>query len=496
MCGIIGIISSGNVNQEIYDGLITLQHRGQDSAGMVTYDGHFNLKKGNGLVRDVFHTKNMLRLLGNIGIGHVRYPTAGSYRVEESQPFYVNSPYGIALVHNGNLTNYESLKKEVLENEKRFLNTRSDSEVLLNVLAHELRTLGVKQMAPKDIFKAMHHVFKRVKGSYSIISLIAGHGLLAFRDPYGIRPLIVGKKTSTKSTDYIIASESVALDTLGYEVVSDVQPGEVVYIDMNHNLHRKICVDKPTWAPCLFEWVYIARPDSTIDNINVYKTRLRLGEYLVDKIKKANIAIDVVMPVPDSGRSAAIPLAAKLGVPYREGLVKNRYIGRTFIMPGQDLRQKSVRFKLNPIKLELKGKKVLLVEDSIVRGTTSKKIIEMVRAAGAKKVYIASCAPALISPCVYGVDMPTRKDFIAYKLSNDVIAKVIGADKVFYQDLKDLVKAAQKGNPKITGFCGACFSGKYPTPEVTEVTLREAEESRRQAYPEEVQDSDEALTLL
>lgn len=496
MCGIIGIISTENVNQEIYDGLITLQHRGQDSAGMVTFDGHFNLKKGNGLVRDVFHTKNMQRLLGPIGIGHTRYPTAGSYRIEESQPFYVNSPYGIALVHNGNLTNYDALKKEVIEKDNRFLNTRSDSEVLLNVLAHELRKLGVETMKPEDIFKAMKNVFRRVKGSYSIISLVAGHGLLAFRDPYGIRPLVMGKKTSTTSTDYIIASESVALDTLGYEVVNDIQPGEVVYIDMNHNVHRKICAEKPTWAPCLFEWVYIARPDSTIDNINVYKTRLRLGEYLVDQIKKANIEIDVVMPVPDSGRSAAIPLAAKLGVPYREGLVKNRYIGRTFIMPGQELRQKSVRFKLNPIKLELKGKKVLLVEDSIVRGTTSKKIIEMVRGAGAKKVYIASCAPALISPCVYGVDMPTRKDFIAYKLSKDVIAKVIGADKVFYQDLKDLIKAAQKGNPKVTGFCGACFSGKYPTPEVTEETLKEAEESRRRAYPEEVQDSDEALTLL
>jgi len=496
MCGIIGIISSENVNQEIYDGLITLQHRGQDSAGMVTFDGHFNLKKGNGLVRDVFQTKNMSRLLGPIGIGHVRYPTAGSYRVEESQPFYVNSPYGIALVHNGNLTNYDSLKKEVLEKDKRFLNTRSDSEVLLNVLAHELRSLGLEKMEPNDIFKAMKNVFRRVKGSYSIISLVAGHGLLAFRDPYGIRPLILGKKNTTKGPDYIISSESVALDTLGYEVVSDIQPGEVVYIDMNHNIHRKICADKPTWAPCLFEWIYIARPDSTIDNINVYKTRLRLGEYLVDQIKKSNIEIDVVMPVPDSGRSAAIPLAAKLGVPYREGLVKNRYIGRTFIMPGQEQRQKSVKFKLNPIKLELKGKKVLLVEDSIVRGTTSKKIIEMVRGAGAKKVYIASCAPALISPCVYGVDMPTRKDFIAYNLSNDVIAKVIGADKVFYQDLKDLVKAAQKGNPRVTGFCGACFSGKYPTPEVTEETLKEAEESRRQAHPEEVQESDEALTLL
>ncbi|MBA4337152.1 amidophosphoribosyltransferase [bacterium] len=483
MCGILGIISSQNVAQEIYDGLLTLQHRGQDSAGIVTFDDQFHLKKGNGLVRDVFDAKNMLMLTGNIGMGHTRYPTAGSYKASESQPFYVNSPFGIALVHNGNLTNYEELKKQVTESDMRFLNTKSDSEVLLNVVAHEIRSLEVKKMTPEHIFKAMKGVYKRLKGSYCVIALIAGHGLVAFRDPYGIRPLVLGKRTSKMTDEYAIASESVSLDTLGFDYLADIQPGEVLFIDTKFQIHKKMCAPNRTWAPCLFEWVYIARPDSTIDNISVYKTRLRLGEYLGKRIKKENLEIDVVVPVPDSARSAAIPLAHELGVKYREGLVKNRYIGRTFIMPGQAQRQKSIRFKLNPIKLEFKNKNVLLVDDSIVRGNTSKKIVEMVKNAGAKKVYFASCAPPLISPCVYGVDMPTRKDFIAYNLSEETIAKVIGADRVFYQTLEDLEKAASKGNKQVTGFCGACFSGKYPTPEITEKVLRDAEEARRQAHP-------------
>ncbi len=495
MCGIIGISASENVVQEIYDGLLTLQHRGQDSAGIMTYDGQFHLKKGNGLVRDVFHTKNMMRLNGPVGIGHTRYPTAGTYKSAESQPFYVNSPFGIALVHNGNLTNYHQLKKEVRAKDKRFLNTESDSEVLLNVVANEMRTLNVNQMKPADIFKAMSAVFKRVKGSYSVITLIAGHGLLAFRDPYGIRPLLIGKRNTKMTTDYVIASESVALDTLGFAYESDIQPGEVVFIDKQKKIHRKICVSKPKWAPCLFEYVYIARPDSTLDKINIYKTRLRLGEYLSEKIKKAKLDIDVVCPVPDSARSSAIPLAHKLGVRYREGLVKNRYIGRTFIMPDQKERKRSIRFKLNPLPLELKGKNVLLVDDSIVRGNTSKKIIEMVRNAGAKKVYFASCAPPLVSPCVYGVDMPTRKDFVAYNLEIETIAKIIGADKVFYQDLKHLEKAAHIGNKDITDFCGACFSGKYPTQDVNEEILQDAEEIRRKAHPSP-EDSGEPLSLL
>ena len=495
MCGIIGIISSENVAQEIYDGLLTLQHRGQDSAGIATFDDHFHLKKGNGLVRDVFRTKNMMRLTGNMGIGHTRYPTAGSYKVAESQPFYVNSPFGIALVHNGNLTNYEELKKQLVEKDMRFLNTTSDSEVLLNVVAHEMRAIGVKHMEPAHIFKAMEGVYKRIKGSYCVIALIAGHGLLAFRDPYGIRPLVIGKRSSKMTDEYAIASESVSLDTLGFDYMADIQPGEVIFIDKQFNVHRKICAKKTSWAPCLFEWVYIARPDSTIDNISVYKARLRLGEYLAKRIKKENLDIDVVIPVPDSARSAAIPIAHELGVKYREGLVKNRYIGRTFIMPGQEKRRRSIRFKLNPIKLEFKNKNVLLVDDSIVRGNTSKKIVEMVRNAGAKKVYFASCAPPLISPCVYGVDMPTRKDFIAYNLKEETIAKVIGADRVFYQTLKDLEKAVKKGNKDITNFCGACFSGKYPTPEVTEEVLKEAEDKRRQAHPTP-EESGEPLSLL
>lgn len=495
MCGIIGIMGSENVSPELYDGLIILQHRGQDSAGMVTFDDNFHLKKGNGLARDVFRTKNMMRLTGPMGIAHVRYPTAGSYNEAESQPFYVNSPYGLALVHNGNLTNYDQLKEQVIDKDKRFLNTESDSEVLLNVVAHELRALGVKHMKPGDIFKAMENVFKRLKGSYSVITMVGEHGIIAFRDPYGIRPLCFGQRKTKLKTDYIIASESVAIDTLGFELVDDVQPGEVIYIDKENNLHRKKCAPKRKRAHCLFEWVYLARPDSSIDNINVYKSRLRLGEYLAEKIKKENLDIDVVIPVPDSSRSSAIPLANKLGLKYREGLVKNRYIGRTFIMPGQAIRKKSIRFKLNPIGLELKGKNILLVDDSIVRGNTSKKIIEMCRNAGAKKVYIASCAPPLISPCVYGVDMPTRKDFVAYNLTNETIAKVIGADKVIYQDLKDLEKAAHIGNKNIDTFCGACFSGKYPTPEITEETLKQAEETRRKAHPSSESIS-ETMTLL
>lgn len=495
MCGIIGLISSNSVVQELYDGLLTLQHRGQDSAGIMTFDDHFHLKKGNGLVRDVFRTKNMIRLTGNIGIGHVRYPTAGSYKASESQPFYVNSPFGISLVHNGNLTNYEELKKEVVERDKRFLNTGSDSEVLLNVIAHEIDKTGKKQLTPENIFSAVSNVYKRVKGSYCVIVLIAGYGLLAFRDPYGIRPLILGKRNSKMMNDYLIASESVSHDTLEFEVVSDIKPGEAVFIDMKHQVHRKKCVQRSKLSPCLFEYVYLARPDSTLDDISVYKTRLRLGEYLAEKIKKANLKIDVVVPVPDSARSSAIPLAKKLGVKYREGLVKNRYIGRTFIMPGQSMRRRSIKFKLNPIKLELNKKNVLLVDDSIVRGNTSKKIVEMVRNAGAKKVYFASCAPPITSPCVYGVDTPTRRDLIAYNLKTETIAKIIGADKIFYQELKDLVKAAHVGNKKITKFCGACFSGKYPTPEITEKVLKRVEDIRIQSHPAE-EKTEGTLTLL
>ncbi len=483
MCGILGIMGNKQVSQEIFDGLTVLQHRGQDSAGIMTYEDHFHLKKGNGLARDVFHTKNMVRLRGNMGIGHVRYPTAGSYDAAEAQPFFVNSPFGIALIHNGNLTNYEQLKSEVLKIDLRYLNTKSDSELLLNVVAQAIRdTLRSKQVktfsiTPEVIFEAMDTVFKRLKGSYSVIAIIAGYGLMAFRDPYGIRPLSFGMRKTEILPEYIFASESVTLDTLGYDLVSDVQPGEVVFIDTKREVHRKQ-VTKKHWAPCIFEHVYIARPDSMQDGVSVYKTRLRMGVKLAQKIKDAKLKIDVVVPVPDSARSSALALAQELGIKYREGLVKNRYIGRTFIMPGQAIRQKSIHYKLNPIKLEIEGRNILLVDDSIVRGNTSKKIIEMIREAGANKVYFASAAPPIISPCVYGVDMPSKKEFVAHELNVDEICKVIGADKLFYQEIDDLIDSAKEGNPKITNFCYACMSGKYPTPEVTKELLAKAEASR------------------
>jgi len=478
MCGILGIMANSPVAQEIYDGLTTLQHRGQDSAGIMTFEDHFHLKKGNGLVRDVFHTKNMIRLRGTVGIGHVRYPTAGSYDAAEAQPFYVNSPFGISLIHNGNLTNYDQLKQEIKKKDLRHLNTKSDSELLLNVLARALREINVTELTPEKIFKAMEIVFRRLKGSYSAIAIIADYGMIAFRDPYGIRPLCYGvKKKDSLVPEYLFASESVAIDTLGYDFVADVQPGEVIFVDMKRQIHKKQ-VAKKHWAPCIFEHVYIARPDSILDEVSVYKARLRMGSTLAKKIKHSKIKIDVVVPIPDSSRSSALSLAAELGVRYREGLIKNRYIGRTFIMPGQEIRKKSIHYKLNTIKLELRKQNVLLVDDSIVRGNTSKKIIEMVREAGAKKVYFASAAPPLTNPCLYGVDMPSKKEFVANGLTTDEICKVIGADKLFYQDVPDLLSAAKKGNPKITNFCYACMGGKYPTGDITKEMLAKAEASR------------------
>ncbi len=477
MCGIVGIISNHRVAQDIFDGLTVLQHRGQDSAGIMTFEDHFHLKKGNGLVRDVFHTKNMLRLRGNIGIGHVRYPTAGSHDAAEAQPFYVSSPFGLALIHNGNLTNYNELKEEVKRIDLRHLNTQSDSEVLLNVIAQSLRDFKPTEFTPELLFNAMKRVFQRLKGSYSVIALVADYGMFAFRDPYGIRPLAFGQRSHELMPEYIFASENVAIDTLGFDFVSDVQPGEVVYVDMKRQVHRKQIVPT-TWAPCIFEHVYLARPDSIMDGVSVYKTRMRMGTKLAKKIKEANLDIDVVVPVPDSARSSALTLAQELGVKYREGLVKNRYIGRTFIMPGQAIRKKSIQYKLNPIKLELQDRNVLLVDDSIVRGNTSKRIIDMVRQAGARNVYFASCAPPLISPCVYGVDMPSKKEFVANGLNVDEISKVIGADRLFYQEMDDLLDSAREGNPEITNFCYACMSGKYPTPEVTAEVLEKAEQER------------------
>lgn len=496
MCGIIGIIGNNDVAQELYDGLIVLQHRGQDAAGMAIYDGNrFNVKKGNGYVRDVFRTKNMVRLMGDTGIGHVRYPTAGSYDPNESQPFYVNSPFGIALIHNGNLTNYDDLKREVLKNNIRHLNTKSDSEILINVVANEILRLNKRSLKPQDIFKAMQNVYKRLAGSYSCVMLIAGYGIVAFRDPHGIRPLLFGERESgSLRPEYIFASENVALSVLGFELISDVQPGEVIYIDTNREVHRKVCAKSVKRAMCIFEYVYLARPDSILDGVSVYKTRLRMGKFLAKQIKASGIKLDAVMPIPDSARSCALSIAEELKIPYREGLVKNRYIGRTFIMPGQGIRKKSIKYKLNPVELEIRGKNLLLVDDSIVRGNTSKKIIDMVREAGPKKVYFASSAPPLRWPCLYGIDMPNKKEFIAHNLNTDEIAKVIGVDKLFYQKLDDLIASGREGNPKMNGFCTACFSGKYPTKEVTSKMLDSVEAAReRYRKYDEIEEYDSKL---
>lgn len=484
MCGIIGIAGTSPVVQELYDGLIVLQHRGQDSAGIVTYDGHFFLKKGNGLVRDVFSKKHMRTLKGNTGLGHVRYTTAGSFDASgEAQPFYVNSPYGITLIHNGNLTNYVELKSQITKQNSRYLNTGSDTEALINVVADEIAAEKKEELNPEQMFTALKRVYDRLKGSYSVIAIIAGHGLIAFRDPYGIRPLILGKRETASGTEYVVASESVTLDTLGFEVMRDILPGEAIYVTLDNQLHTKQ-VMPTTWSPCIFEHVYIARPDSVLDEVSVYKSRLRMGKFLGEQIKKAmaeGMEIDVVIPVPDTARNSAMEIASTIGVRYREGLIKNRYIGRTFIMPGQHMRQRSIKYKLNPIPLEIEGKNVLLVDDSIVRGNTSRKIVEMVRGAGAKKVYFASCCPPLKHPCVYGVDMPSRKEFIANNLSIEEIGTALNVDGMFYQKLEDLEEAVKLGNPKITKLCTACLSGKYPTPEVTEAYLSEVEQNRKTA---------------
>ncbi|MEK7145739.1 MAG: amidophosphoribosyltransferase, partial [Patescibacteria group bacterium] len=418
------------------------------------------------------------------GIAHVRYPTAGTYDSQEAQPFYVNAPFGIALIHNGNLTNTAELRKQVIEKDMRHLNTQSDSEVLLNVLADEISQLNVKKLNPADIFKAMEGVYKRIRGSYAVLAVIAGQGLLAFRDPYAIRPLIMGERQDDLYTDTIFASESVALDVLGYQKVRDLRPGEAIFVDLNGKVHAKICAKKTVLSPCVFEYVYFARPDSMLDDVSVYKARLRMGEKLAKKIKASKLKIDVVVPVPSTSQTAAVPLAYKLGVKYREGLVKNRYMGRTFIMPGQKQRQSSIRRKLNPIELEIRDKNVLLVDDSIVRGNTSRKIVEMVREAGAKKVYFASFAPPLHHPCVYGIDMPSRQEFVANELTVEETAKKIGADALFYQDIDDLYDACREGNPAIKQFCMACFDGNYVTGDVTEEVLNRAEETRALAHHE------------
>ena len=470
MCGIIGIVSQLPVAQVIYDALLVLQHRGQDAAGMVTCDGNkLHLRKDNGQVSDVFHTRHMLKLLGNIGIGHVRYPTAGCSSSAEAQPFYVNSPYGISLAHNGNLTNIDELKSDLYTGDLRHINTDSDSEVLLNVLAHELQISGKLKLEVEDIFAAVKATHKRIQGAYAVVAMITGKGILGFRDPNGIRPIVYGKRDTEQGVEYMVASESVALQACGFDLIADLKPGEAIYIDVDGNAHLQQCADSPRLTPCIFEHVYMARPDSVIDDIYVYKARLRMGVNLAQKIlrERPNHEIDVVIPIPDTSRPSAMELAYHLGVKYREGFIKNRYIGRTFIMPGQIERKRSVKRKLNPIDIEFKGKNVLLVDDSIVRGTTSKQIIQMARDAGARKVFMASAAPAVRFPNVYGIDMPAVEELIAHGRTEQEVGELIGADWMIYQDLADLISAVKKGNPAIEEFDCSCFTGEYVTKNIS-----------------------------
>jgi amidophosphoribosyltransferase len=466
MCGIIGIVGKSEVAASLYDALTVLQHRGQDAAGIATVDGErLRLHKGAGLVRDVFADADMLKLRGRIGIGHCRYPTAGSESSTEAQPFYVNSPYGIALGHNGNLVNTETLRREMFEDDRRHINTDSDSEILLNIFAHELQIQERHALTPDHIFKAVAGVHARARGGYAIVSLLLGYGIVAFRDPYGIRPLVLGERSTDAGKEYAVASESVALDILGFKRLRDVAPGEAVLLTQDGQMHSRHCAEGHPHAPCIFEYVYLARPDSMIEDVSVYKARLRMGERLAAKIARLmpDHDIDAVIPIPDTARTAASSLAQALGIPMREGFVKNRYIGRTFIMPGQSERVKSVRRKLNAIELEFRNKNVLLVDDSIVRGTTSKQIIQMARDAGAKKVYFASAAPPVRFPNVYGIDMPAPAELVAHDRSEAEVQALIGADWLVYQDLADLEAAVAEGNDKLTRFDSSCFNGEYVT---------------------------------
>ncbi|PTY36440.1 amidophosphoribosyltransferase [Saccharospirillum sp. MSK14-1] len=500
MCGIVGIVSDTAVNQHLYDALTVLQHRGQDAAGIVTEDaGRFYLRKSNGLVRDVFRSSHMQRLSGTAGIGHVRYPTAGSSSTSESQPFYVNSPYGIVLAHNGNLTNSAELNSALYRSDLRHVNTTSDSEVLLNVFAHELQLQGKLQPEADDIFSAVAAVHRRCRGAYAAVAMISGYGMVAFRDPYGIRPLVIGERTSEAgNTEYMVASESVALDVLGFTLIRDVEPGEAVYIDAAGQLHLRQCAENPSLVPCMFEYVYFARPDSIIDGISVYKARMRMGDALADKIEREwpNNDIDVVIPIPDTSRTSALQLANRLGVDFREGFMKNRYIGRTFIMPGQQQRRKSVRQKLNAIGLEFKDKNVLLVDDSIVRGTTCNEIIEMARDAGANKVYFASAAPEVRYPNVYGIDMPAAKELIAHGRSNEEIRELIGADKLIYQDLDDLREAVQTHKASVRRFDCSVFNGEYITGDIDAAYLSDLEAARNDQSKAKKREKDDESALV
>ena len=464
MCGIIGIVATQDVAPQLYDGLTVLQHRGQDAAGIATADGsHLRVHKGNGLARDVFDAKAMRLLEGRFGIAHCRYPTAGSEGNDEAQPFYVNSPYGIALSHNGNLVNTDALRREVFEQDRRNVNTESDSEVLLNVFAHELDMQ--KALTPEAAFRAVEGVNRRAKGGYAVVTAVLGLGLVAFRDPHGIRPLVLGKRNSGAGDEYAVASESVALDILGFERMRDVAPGEAVVVTARGELFTRQCAEPAEHAPCIFEFVYFARPDSMMDNVSVHKARMRMGVTLGEKILRLrpDHDIDVVIPIPDTSRDSAMEIASVLGLKYREGFVKNRYVGRTFIMPGQGERARSVRRKLNTIPLEFKDRVVLLVDDSIVRGTTSKQIVQMARDAGARKVYLASAAPPVRHPNVYGIDMPSAEELVAHGRSEEEVEKLLGVDWLVYQDLSDLEAAVAGPKQLISRFDSSCFNGEYVT---------------------------------
>jgi amidophosphoribosyltransferase len=476
MCGIIGIIGQTPVNQAIYDGLTVLQHRGQDAAGIMTIDdeNRFRLRKANGLVSDIFQQIHMTRLQGNVGVGHVRYPTAGSSSVSEAQPFYVNSPYGITLVHNGNLTNSDELKQKLFTLARRHVNTNSDSEALLNIMAYHLDQTQKIELQPEDIFSAIKQTHADICGAYACVAMIIGFGMVAFRDPYGIRPLVLGKRVLENGfTEYAFASESVALDAIGFEFVRDVKPGEAIFVNFNGEFYSEQCAENPDLCPCIFEYVYFARPDSYIDGVSVYAARVHMGERLGRKIAREwkDLDIDVVIPIPETSNDIALRIARELGVPYRQGYVKNRYVGRTFIMPGQEQRKNSVRRKLNTISSEFRGKNVLLVDDSIVRGTTSEQIVEMARHAGAKKVYFASAAPEIRYPNVYGIDMPTVNELIAYNRSVEEIAELIGVDRLIFQDLTDLTESVRQENPNIKHFDASVFTGEYITGNVSKAYL-------------------------
>jgi amidophosphoribosyltransferase len=481
MCGLVGLVGKNDVAPDIYDALTVLQHRGQDAAGIMTCSGgKFSQRKSEGLVRDVFRQHHMQRLQGNLGIGHVRYPTAGSSGPALAQPFYVNSPYGISLAHNGNLTNAEQLTRELFQDDLRHLNTDSDSEVLLNVFAHELQTLGKLSPTADDIFRAVEAVHRRCRGGYAAVALVVNYGVVGFRDPFGIRPLVVGYRETGGRKEHMIASESVALDVLGFSLLGDVAPGEAIFIDMEGVLHRHQCAPAPSLRPCIFEHVYFARPDSLMDSISVYKTRMRQGEALARKIRRERpeLKIDVIIPIPDTSRIAAQSIATELGIKFREGFMKNRYIGRTFIMPGQKQRKKSVRQKLNPVPLEFEGKNVMLVDDSIVRGTTCRQIIQMARDAGAVNVFFASAAPPVRYPNVYGIDMPSASELIAHGRTEEQVGRKIGADWLVYQDLDDLVACSREGNPKVDGFDCSVFNGEYITGDVDQRYLDRVESLR------------------